>query len=91
MGGILVLVLSLSMATPQDKPVAPVEQYRAILKEFGEAAQANWKGVISVVRLNSQLYEAERNQGPWTPGLEKGKRPLLSSIAKRILKERTLL
>jgi hypothetical protein len=41
--------------------------------------------------LNSQLYEAERNQGPWTPGLEKGKRPLLSSIAKRILKERTLL
>jgi hypothetical protein len=37
-GGNLVLVLSLSMAAPQDKPVAPAEQYRALLKEFGEAA-----------------------------------------------------
>jgi hypothetical protein len=43
MGGILVLVLGLAMAATQDKPVAPVEQYRALLKEFGEAAHANWK------------------------------------------------
>ena len=38
MGGILVF-LSLSMPATQDKPVAPAEQYRAILKEFGEAAK----------------------------------------------------
>jgi hypothetical protein len=43
MGGIVVLVLSLSMAVTQDKPVAPAEQYRAILKESGEAGQAHWK------------------------------------------------
>jgi hypothetical protein len=33
MGGIPVLVLSPSMAATQDKPVAPAEQYRALLKE----------------------------------------------------------
>src|SRR5260370_30857012 len=43
MGGILILVLSLVMAATQEKPVAPAEQYGALLKEFGEAAQANWK------------------------------------------------
>src|SRR5258707_2712359 len=43
MGEILVFVLTLSMAATQDKPVVPAEQYKAILKEFGEAAQALWK------------------------------------------------
>jgi hypothetical protein len=43
MGRILILVLSLSTAATQDKPVAPSEQYKALLKEFGEAAQANWQ------------------------------------------------
>jgi hypothetical protein len=42
MEGILILVLSLLTAGPPDQPVAPAEQYRAILKEFGEAANANW-------------------------------------------------
>jgi hypothetical protein len=42
-GGILVLVLSLSIVAAQEKPVAPAEHYRALLKEFGEAANANWK------------------------------------------------
>jgi AhpC/TSA family len=43
MGGIHALFLGLSMAAPQDKSAAPADQYRALLKEFGEAAQANWK------------------------------------------------
>jgi hypothetical protein len=50
MGGILVLVLGLSMAPTQDKPAAPAEQYRAILKEFGEAAHANWKATTNEER-----------------------------------------
>jgi hypothetical protein len=76
-GGIMVLVLSLSMAAPQDKPVAPAEQYRALLKEFGEAAQANWKATTDVERkqaaarvepLPLKLLElAENNpKEPWT-------------------------
>src|SRR5262245_58097755 len=43
MGGILVLVLSLSISATQDQSTAPAEQYKALLKEFGEAAHANWK------------------------------------------------
>jgi hypothetical protein len=39
MGGVLVFVLSLSMAATQDKPVAPAEQYKAILKESGDAVR----------------------------------------------------
>src|SRR5437899_8178051 len=77
MGGILVLVLSLSMAAPQDKPVSPAEQYRALLKEFGEAAHANWKAATDEERnqaaarvepLPLKLLElAEKNpQEPWT-------------------------
>src|SRR6266568_3241583 len=50
MGGILVFVLSLSTGATQDKPVAPAEQYRALLKEFGEAAQANWKATTDEER-----------------------------------------
>ena len=76
-GGILVLVLSLSMAAAQDKPVAPAEQYRALLKEFGEAAQANWKAATDEERkratarvepLPLKLLElAEKNPNePWT-------------------------
>src|SRR5262245_22997287 len=77
MGGILVLVLSLSVAAPQDKPVAPAGQYRAILKEFAEAAQANWKAATDEDRklaaarvepLPLKLLElAEKNpHEPWT-------------------------
>jgi hypothetical protein len=50
MGGILVLVLSLSMAATQDQRVAPAAQYRALLQEFGEAAQANWKAATDAER-----------------------------------------
>jgi len=76
MGGILVLVLSLSMAA-QDNPVAPAEQYKAIVKEFGEAANANWKATTDEERkqaaarvepLPLKLLElAEKNPAePWT-------------------------
>src|SRR5581483_10315629 len=50
MGGILVLVLSLSMAMTQDKPVAAAEPYRALLKKSGEAGQANWKATTDEER-----------------------------------------
>src|SRR5262245_24092893 len=76
MGGIVVLVLGLSLAATQDKPVAPAEQYRAILKEFGEAANANWKATTDEERKQSaarveplplKLLElAEKNPSePW--------------------------
>jgi hypothetical protein len=77
MRGILVLVLSLSMAANQDKPVAPGEQYKAILKESAEAGQANWKArtdeekkqaAARVEPLPLKLLElAEKNpKEPWT-------------------------
>jgi AhpC/TSA family len=77
MGGIVVLVLSLTMAATQDKPAAPADQYRAILKEFGEAANANWKATTDDERKQSaarveplplKLLElAEKNpREPWT-------------------------
>src|SRR5258707_3802766 len=77
MGGILILVLNLSMAATQDKPVAPVVRYKAPLKEFGEAAQANWKATTDAERkqaaarvesLPLKLLElAEQNPNePWT-------------------------
>jgi hypothetical protein len=50
MGVIPVLVLSLSMAVTQDPPAASAEQYKAILKEFGDAAQANWKAATDEER-----------------------------------------
>lgn len=50
MGGILVLVLGLATAAPQDQPVAPAEQYKAILKEFGEAANSNWNATTDEER-----------------------------------------
>ena len=76
-GGILVLVLSLSMAAAQDKPVAPAEQYRALLKAFGEAAHANWKAATDEERKQAAgrveplplrfLELAEKNpKEPWT-------------------------
>src|SRR5262245_42244720 len=43
MGGILVLALGLSIGQARGAPDAPAEQYKALLKEFGEAANANWK------------------------------------------------
>src|SRR5262249_3726781 len=77
MRGILLLALSMSTAEPQDMPVAPAEQYKAILKEFGEAANANWKATTDAERkqaadrvepLPLKLLElAEKNPDqPWT-------------------------
>src|SRR6516162_7198449 len=76
MGGIPVLVLSLSMAFTQEKPVAPAEQYRALLKESGDAGQAHWKATNDEERkqaaarvepLPLKLLElAEKNPNePW--------------------------
>ena len=75
--GSTLLLLGLSMAAPQDKSVAPAEEYKAILKEFGEAAQANWKATTdderkrAVARIDPlplKLLElAEKNPNePWT-------------------------
>jgi hypothetical protein len=77
MGGILVLVLSLSMAVTQDRPGAPAEQYKALLKEAGEAGQADWRATTDEERkqaaarmlpLPLKLLElAEKNpHEPWT-------------------------
>lgn len=76
-GSMLVLVLSLSMAAAQDKPVAPAEQYRALLKESGEAGQAHWKATSDEERKQAaarvgplplkllELAEKYPNE-PWT-------------------------
>jgi hypothetical protein len=77
MGGIPVLVLSLSMALIQEKPVAPAEQYQSLLKQFGEAAQANWRATNDEERrqaaarvepLPLKLLELATNnpKEPWT-------------------------
>jgi hypothetical protein len=77
MRGILILVLSLSATAPPDKPVAPAEQYQAILKEFGQAANASWNATTDEERnrlaarvepLPLMLLElAEKNpKEPWT-------------------------
>src|SRR5262245_2618422 len=50
MGGMQVLVRGLTIAAPQNKRAAPAEQYQAILKEFGEAANANWKATTDEER-----------------------------------------
>jgi hypothetical protein len=76
-GGILALVLSLSMAAAQDKPVAPAEQYKALLKESAEAGQAHWKAASDEERKQAAarveplplkfLELAEKNPNePWT-------------------------
>src|SRR5215831_7653306 len=77
MGGILVLVLGLSLTLTPDTPAAPAEQYRALLKEFGEAAHANWKATTDEARnqaaarvepLPLKLLELseEHPKEPWT-------------------------
>jgi hypothetical protein len=77
MEAFLVFVLSLSKALTQDKPVAPVEQYRVLLKESAEAGQANWKArtdeekkqaAARVEPLPLKLLElGEKNPNePWT-------------------------
>jgi hypothetical protein len=77
MGGILVLVLSLSMAATQDRPGVPAEEYRALLKEAGEAGQAHWKATTDEERkqaaarmlpLPLKLLELAENNPhePWT-------------------------
>jgi hypothetical protein len=76
MGQILFLALSLTAAT-QAKPLAPAEQYQAILKEAQEAGQAHWKATNDEERkrvaarvepLPLRLLElAEKNRNePWT-------------------------
>jgi hypothetical protein len=76
MDGILIFVFSLSLAAAQDQPVAPVDQYKAILREFGEAANGNWKATTDeerhqaaarVAPLPLKLLElAEKNpKEPW--------------------------
>jgi hypothetical protein len=42
MGAIVVSVLSLSMALPRNGPAPPADEYKALLQEFSDAAQANW-------------------------------------------------
>ena len=77
MGAILALVLSVSAAANQDQPATPEEQYKAIVKEFGEAANSNWKATSDDQRkqaaarvepLPLKLLElAEKNPNePWT-------------------------
>jgi hypothetical protein len=77
MGGILVLAVGLSMGQAQGKSDVPAEQYKALLKEFGEAANANWKAKTDEERkqaaarvepLPLKLLElAEKNPNePWT-------------------------
>jgi hypothetical protein len=74
---ILFLVLTLSKPATQEKPVAPADQYGALLKEFGKAANANWKATTDeekkqaaarVEPLPLRLLElAEKNPNePWT-------------------------
>jgi hypothetical protein len=46
----LALAISLSMTATQDKPLAPMQQYQLLLKEFGEAANANWKATTDAER-----------------------------------------
>src|SRR6476659_9112209 len=76
MGG-LFLFLGLSLTAPQDKSSAPADEYKAILKEFGDAANALWKATTDeerkraadrVVPLPRRMLElAEKNPDePWT-------------------------
>ena len=43
MAGILALALGISLVANQDQLVTAEEQYKAIVKEFGEAANSSWK------------------------------------------------
>src|SRR6516162_2023956 len=52
-GGILVLGLGLTVVAGQEapaRPATPAEQYAALVKEFGEAAHANWKAATDEER-----------------------------------------
>ena len=54
LGGILICVFSLSVAAAQDKggvkSDSPAERYKALLKEFNEAAHANWQATTDEER-----------------------------------------
>jgi len=77
MGVVQILVLGLSMAAPEDKSAALAEQYKALVKEFGEAAHANWKATTDEERRRAtarveplplkllELAEKHPNE-PWT-------------------------
>src|SRR5262245_59263995 len=59
-GGTCVLVLTLSLAAQgKDENQAPAEQYKAILKEFNEAAHANWNATTEEER--KQIVERIEN------------------------------
>ena len=73
-GGILILVLGLSVAAEdrgRDKPATPTEQYQALLKEFYEATRIHFtattdeernKAVTRVDKLTPRFWElAEKN------------------------------
>lgn len=75
--GLMALVLSASMVAAQDAPVAPAEQYKALVKAFGEAANANWRATNDEERKQAaarieplplkMLELAEKNPNePWT-------------------------
>lgn len=77
MGQILIVALALSTAQSEEKSTPPSTQVQALLKEFSEAANANWKATTDEERrkaaariepLPGKLLElAERHPNePWT-------------------------
>jgi hypothetical protein len=77
MGGVLVIAVGLSLGQARGAPDGPAEQYKALVKEFGEAAHANWeaktdeehrRAAARVEPLPLKLLElAEKNPTePWT-------------------------
>jgi len=50
MGRLLVVVLGLATAQPERPAPTPAEQYRALVKEFSEAANANWRATTDEER-----------------------------------------
>ena len=64
-------------ASAEDKPAAPAEQYAAILKEFGAAANSNWKATsdeerrqaaarVEPLPLNMLGLAEDNPEQPWT-------------------------
>jgi hypothetical protein len=46
----ILLAIALSMTTAQRKSVTPAEEYKAILKEYAEAAHASWEATNDIER-----------------------------------------
>lgn len=77
MAAILIFILNLPAAAAQQGPIAAAEQYKALEKEFGEAANANWRATTDAERTQAAarveplplkvLELAEKNPNePWT-------------------------